>query len=93
MRDDILLNLKYGQGTAARREMRCEMCADRIVRDQNYFFSEEKSGPLCFSCLLEHERRVEQYHADLAMWHELELKGHLDADMRLPRMPEAKLPF
>ena len=93
MRDDILLNLKYEQGTTARRSMRCEMCCDTVVPGQNYFFTEERSGPLCFACLLEHERQVEQYHDDLAAWHELELAGHLDADMRMPRMPDAKLPF
>lgn len=93
MRDETLLQLKYEQGTAARREMRCDMCCDRIVRDQNYFFTEEKSGPLCFSCLLEHERQVEQYHADLALWHELELSGNRDLDMRMPVRPDAKLHF
>ena len=93
MRDEKVLRLKYEQGTAARREMRCDMCSDRIVLAQNYFFTEEKAGPLCFSCLLEHEERVERYRADMDAWYELELAGNRDPEVAMPRMPEPTLPF
>lgn len=93
MCDEKVLQLKYDFGTPARREMRCEMCCDRIVVAQHYFFTEEKSGPLCFSCLLEHERQVERYHEDMTRWYELELAGHRDPDMRMPSKPDAKFRF